>query len=67
MTRRKKAKTTVYLDPDLLRAVKMRAIDEGRHDYEIYEAALRAYLAPEDDELHDAILRAIEERMTERE
>lgn len=40
-----KAKTTVYLDADLLRAVKMRAAEEGRHDYEIYEEALRGYLA----------------------
>lgn len=39
-----RAKTTVYLDPDLLRAAKVQAARTGRKDYEIFEDALRAYL-----------------------
>lgn len=38
-------KTTVYLDPELLRAVKVLAASSGQHDYEVVEAALRQYLA----------------------
>jgi hypothetical protein len=41
--KRVKARTTVYLDADLLRAVTVRAAEEGRHDCEIHEEALRAY------------------------
>ena len=37
-------KTTVYLDPELLRAVKVLAASSGRHDYEILEDAVRQYL-----------------------
>ena len=37
-------KTTVYLDPELLRAVKVVAASSGRHDYEILEDAVRQYL-----------------------
>ena len=37
-------KTTVYLDPELLRAVKVVAASRGRHDYEILEDAVRQYL-----------------------
>jgi hypothetical protein len=37
-------KTTVYLDPDLLRAVKIKAAESGRYDYEVLETALRRYL-----------------------
>lgn len=37
-------KTTVYLDPDLLRAAKVWAARTGRKDYEVLEEALRLYL-----------------------
>lgn len=37
-------KTTVYLDPEILRSAKMLAAESGRHDYEIIEDAIRAYL-----------------------
>lgn len=37
-------KTTVYLEPDLLRAAKVWAARTGRKDYEILEEALRSYL-----------------------
>ncbi|HUG16235.1 MAG TPA: hypothetical protein VMM78_14620 [Thermomicrobiales bacterium] len=65
MTARKK--TTIYLDPDLLRAVKVRAAEEGRHDYEIYEAALRAYLAARENErvVNEAVRRVMLARMAE--
>ena len=39
-----RVKTTLYLDPELLRAVKVRAAESGRHDYEVFEKALRRYL-----------------------
>lgn len=38
-------KTTVYIDEDLLRAAKMAAARTGRHEYEIFEAALRDHLS----------------------
>jgi predicted transcriptional regulator len=38
-------KTTVYLDPDLLRALKVMAASSGRHEYEVIEDALRRYLS----------------------
>ena len=37
-------KTTVYLDPELLRAAKMLAAGTGRREYEILEDALREYM-----------------------
>lgn len=37
-------KTTVFLDPELLQAVKVVAPSCGRHDYEILEDAVRQYL-----------------------
>ncbi len=37
-------KTTIYLEPDLLRATKTLAASSGRRDYEVIEAALRAYM-----------------------
>ncbi len=37
-------KTTVYLDPELLRSVKALAASTGRPHYEIVEEALRRYL-----------------------
>lgn len=37
-------KTTIYLDSDLLRAIKVLAESTGRPDYEIVEDALRHYI-----------------------
>lgn len=39
-----KRKVTVYLDPDVARAAKVRAARAERRDSEIVEDALRAYL-----------------------
>jgi hypothetical protein len=39
-----RAKTTVYLDQDLLRAAKVQAARTGRREYEVFEEALRQYL-----------------------
>jgi len=36
-------KTTLYLDEDLIKAVKIAAAREGRREYQVVEAALRAY------------------------
>jgi hypothetical protein len=59
-------KTTVYLDPALLRAAKVRAAEEGRHDYEVFEAALRSYLAPGDRDASRVALRALLDRLASR-
>jgi Ribbon-helix-helix protein, copG family len=40
-----KAKTTVYLDEDVLRAARVAAARSGKRDSEIVEEALRSYLA----------------------
>jgi hypothetical protein len=37
-------KTTVYLEPDVLRAAKVWAARTGRKEYEVMEEALRGYL-----------------------
>ena len=47
-----RTKTTVYFDPELLRAVKVIAASTGRHDYEILEDAVRAYLRQADTSRH---------------
>lgn len=39
-----KAKTTVYLDEDVLRATRVAAARRGKRDSEVLEDALRAYL-----------------------
>jgi hypothetical protein len=39
-----RTKTTVYIDPDLLRAVKVAAARTGKKEYAIFEEALRRYL-----------------------
>lgn len=41
MTRRK---TTVYIEDALLRATKVAAALSGKHEYEVFEDALRAHL-----------------------
>lgn len=37
-------KTTVYIDEALLRAAKVAAARSGKHDYEVFEEALRRHL-----------------------
>jgi hypothetical protein len=37
-------KTTVYLEDQLLRAVRIAAARSGKRDYQVFEEALRAYL-----------------------
>lgn len=37
-------KTTVYIDESLLRAAKVAAARSGKHEYEIFEEALRRHL-----------------------
>lgn len=37
-------KTTVYIDEDLLTAAKVEAARSRKHDYEVFEEALRAHL-----------------------
>ena len=37
-------KTTVYIDETLLRAAKVAAARAGKHEYEIFEEALRRHL-----------------------
>jgi hypothetical protein len=39
-----RTKTTVYLEPDLLTAIKALAASTGRREYEVVEDALRAYM-----------------------
>jgi hypothetical protein len=50
-------KTTVYLDPELLRSVKVLEASTGRHDYEILEDALRRYVATSRNEASRQALR----------
>ena len=45
-----RAKATVYLDPDLLRAAKVYAARTGKKDYEVLEDALRGQLLPGEDD-----------------
>jgi hypothetical protein len=42
-----RAKTTIYVDEDLLRAAKVQAARTGRREYEVFEEALRQYLGLE--------------------
>jgi hypothetical protein len=60
-------KTTVYLDPELIRAAKMRAARTGQQDYEVFEAALREYLAPVGREAARQALRGLLDRASQRE
>jgi hypothetical protein len=39
-----RSKATVYLDPDVLRATRVRAARTGKRDSDVVEEALRAYL-----------------------
>lgn len=56
-------KTTVYLDPELLRAVKVVAASSGRQDYEIVEDALRQYLHTDQAETSRQELRELLDQM----
>jgi len=40
-------KTTIYVEDELLRAAKIAAARTGKHDYQVVEEALRAYLGLE--------------------
>ena len=55
-------KTTVYLDPALLRAAKVLAASTGRREYEILEDALRRYVSHPPPELHGEALRDLLDR-----
>lgn len=46
-----KVKTSYYLSTPLARAVKLLAVQEGRSQSEVAEAALEAYLAERQEEL----------------
>ena len=39
-----RAKATIYLDPDVLRATRIRATRTGRRDSDVVEEALREHL-----------------------
>jgi hypothetical protein len=39
-----RAKATIYLDPDVLRATRVRAARTGKRDSDVVEEALREYL-----------------------
>jgi hypothetical protein len=39
-----RAKATVYLDPDVLRAMRVHAARKGKRDSDVVEEALREYL-----------------------
>lgn len=61
-----RTKTTMYLDSDLLHAAQALAATEGRHDYEIVEDALRAYLTPKNREASRVALSEILSRLARR-
>ena len=42
-----KRKTTVYLEEDVLKSMRVAVARAGKHDYEAVEAALRSYLGLE--------------------
>lgn len=59
-------KTTIYLEPDLLRATKTLAASSGRREYEVIEDALRAYMRGEEAAESRRQLRALLDRVAER-
>lgn len=59
----RRAKTTIYLEPDLLTATKALAASSGRHEYEIVEDALRAYMRGEEATRSRHELRALLDRV----
>lgn len=42
-----KRKTTVYLEDDVLKTMRVAAVRSGKRDYQVVEEALRAYLGLE--------------------
>ena len=42
-----KRKTTVYLEDDVLKTMRIAAARSGKHDYQVVEEALRAHLGLE--------------------
>lgn len=59
-------KTTIYLDPDVLTAVKVLAATRQQSDSDLIEAAVRAYLAGSDLDAARADLRALMDRVADR-
>jgi hypothetical protein len=59
-------KTTVYLESDLLTAVKLVAAGTDRRDYEVIEAALRAYMGRPETVSARTRLRTLLDRVAER-
>jgi hypothetical protein len=59
-------KTTVYLEDDLLTAVKVLAASSGRHDYEVVEDALRLYMRHRDVASGRERLRELLDRVADR-
>lgn len=55
-------KTTIYLEPDLLRAAKTLAASSGRREYEVIEDALRAYMRSEEAAIGRRELQAMLDR-----
>jgi len=45
--REMKRKTTVYLEDDVLKTMRVAAVRSGKRDYQVVEEALRAYLGLE--------------------
>lgn len=64
MSRRK---TTVYLDSDVLTATKVLAAARERSESQVVEDALRAYLRTDDARAAGADLRALMDRVAQRE
>lgn len=55
-------KTTIYIDADLMRSVKLLAASSDRQDYEVIEDALSQYVeAAQHDERQRALLEFLEE------
>lgn len=59
-------KTTVYLNPEILRSAKILAAASGRHDYEVIEDAIREYLQVHGVSSSGASLRELMDQVTTR-
>ena len=58
-------KTTIYLEPDVLRATKTLAASTGRREYEVIEDALRAYMRSDEAAAGRRELQAMLDRWAE--
>lgn len=58
-------KTTVYVDAELLRAVKALAASTNRHDYEVIEEALSQYVALATTEARNQAMRHLLDELAE--